>query len=115
MGILFLITKHIFIELMSKKVLFEPFKLGDLTLPNRIIMSPMTRCRADYKTGIPTELHAEYYSQRASAGLIVSECAYVDWRGHGYAGAPGMTNEEHANGWKKSVDAVHKKGGLMFA
>lgn len=99
----------------SKNALFQPFKLGELTLKNRMVMSPMTRCRTDYKTGIPNDIMNEYYTQRADAGLIVSECAWVDWKGHGYPGAPGIANEDHANGWKKITQSVHNAGGIMFA
>jgi len=101
--------------LMNKKLLFEPFRLGDITLRNRIVMSAMTRSRADYKTGLATDLHRQYYEQRASAGLILTECMYVDWRGNGYPGAPGLTNKEQAESWKKVTKAVHDKGGVIFA
>mmetsp|Transcript_731 Transcript_731/g.685 ORF Transcript_731/g.685 Transcript_731/m.685 type:complete len:107 (-) Transcript_731:1001-1321(-) len=95
------------------KNLFQEVKLGDYTLRNRIIMSAMTRGRTGPK-GIPSEINAEYYQQRADCGLIISECTYVDFRGHGNIGGPGLVNQEQVDGWKKVTKAVHEKGGLIF-
>lgn len=94
-------------------MLFEEVKLGELTLKNRMIMSPLTRCRAG-KDRIPGDLMAEYYSQRASFGLIISEATSVTPSGLGYPHTPGIWNEEQVEGWKKITEAVHKKGGKIF-
>ncbi len=93
--------------------LFQPLKLGALTLPNRIIMAPLTRSRA---TGdrIPNELMAEYYVQRATAGLILTEATSVDPMGVGYANTPGIWSQEQVKGWKNITSQVHAKGGRMF-
>jgi N-ethylmaleimide reductase len=90
--------------------LFDPIQVGDLSLPNRIFMSPLTRSRAvDHR--IPNELMATYYAQRASAGLIITEATSVTPQGVGYANTPGIWNDEQVAGWKKVTDAVHAKGG----
>lgn len=94
--------------------LFDPLQLGDLTLPNRIIMSPLTRCRADAGR-IPGTLIADYYAQRASAGLIISEATAVCPMGVGYPDTPGLWSQEQVEGWKKVTKAVHKAGGRIFA
>jgi 2,4-dienoyl-CoA reductase-like NADH-dependent reductase (Old Yellow Enzyme family) len=94
--------------------LFDPLKLGDLTLPNRIIMAPLTRSRAS-AIRVPNELMAEYYAQRASAGLILSEATSVTPMGVGYADTPGLWSDEQVQGWKIVTNAVHKAGGLIFA
>lgn len=94
-------------------VLFQPLKLGSLTLPNRIIMAPLTRARAG-ATRIPNALMAEYYSQRSSAGLILSEATAVDPMGVGYADTPGIWSQEQVEGWKKVTSAVHAKDGRIF-
>lgn len=92
--------------------LFSPFQLGKYTLPNRMVMAPMTRLRADGT--IPTELMAEYYAQRASAGLIVTECTMVSPLSHGYMNVPGIYNDEQVKGWKLVTEAVHAQGGKIF-
>lgn len=97
---------------MSK--LFEPLMLGDLQLPNRIIMAPLTRSRADNEGRVPNDLMVEYYAQRASAGLILTEATIVDPMGAGYAHTPGIWSNEQVEGWKKIVKAVHDKGGRIF-
>jgi 2,4-dienoyl-CoA reductase-like NADH-dependent reductase (Old Yellow Enzyme family) len=94
--------------------LFDPLKLGDLTLPNRIIMAPLTRSRAG-SVRVPNELMAEYYVQRADAGLILSEATSVTPMGVGYADTPGLWSDEQVQGWKIVTKAVHKAGGLIFA
>ena len=94
--------------------LFSPLALGALTIPNRIIMAPMTRSRND-EHGVPGDLVAEYYAQRASAGLIISEATYVSPMGKGYSRIPGLHNEAQAAGWRKVTDAVHARGGRIFA
>lgn len=97
-----------------QKTLFEPYTLGDLVLPNKFIMASLTRVRADPKTGIPNDLMADYYSQRASAGLILTEAAFVSNTSNSFPGSPGISNKEQMEGWKKVVDWVHKKGGRIF-
>ena len=94
-------------------ILFQPLKLGALTLPNRIIMAPLTRSRATANR-IPNELMAEYYVQRASAGLILTEATSVDPMGVGYANTPGIWSDEQVLGWKNITSQVHAKGGRMF-
>ncbi|MCL4677224.1 MAG: alkene reductase [Alphaproteobacteria bacterium] len=93
--------------------LFDPIKIGALELPNRIIMSPLTRSRAGVER-IPNDLMREYYVQRASAGLIISEATSVTPMGVGYADTPGIWSDEQVAGWRKITDAVHKEGGLMI-
>jgi len=88
-------------------------QFGDLTLPNRIIMAPMTRCRASAER-VPNALMAEYYVQRAGAGLIISEGCSVTPLGVGYPDTPGIWNDEQIAGWQAITDAVHKAGGLIF-
>jgi 2,4-dienoyl-CoA reductase-like NADH-dependent reductase (Old Yellow Enzyme family) len=95
-------------------VLFEPVKIGDLELANRVVMAPLTRSRgtgADNR--VPNELIATYYSQRASAGLIISEATAVTPQGVGYARTPGIWSDEQVQGWKKTTSAVHAKGGKI--
>jgi len=102
---------------MSNKalnVLLQSYKLGDLTLRNRIVMASMTRCRADPKNGVPTELHAEYYAQRASAGLILTECSPISVNGQSFLGTGGIYTKPQVEGWKKVTDAVHAKGAPIF-
>lgn len=96
---------------MSK--LFEPLKLGSLTLPNRLIMAPLTRARA-VNGRIPNDLMATYYAQRSSAGLILTEATSVDPMGVGYANTPGIWSEEQVVGWKKTTRAVHENNGRIF-
>jgi 2,4-dienoyl-CoA reductase-like NADH-dependent reductase (Old Yellow Enzyme family) len=94
--------------------LFDPIKIGDLNLPNRIIMAPLTRSRAIGGGRVPNELMLEYYVQRASAGLILTEATAVTPMGVGYADTPGIWSEEQVAGWKKITDAVHAAGGHIF-
>ena len=93
--------------------LFDPLKAGALDLPNRIIMAPLTRSRATPDARIPTDLQRDYYVQRASAGLIISEATSVTPRGVGYAATPGIWSDEQTEGWAKITNAVHKAGGRM--
>jgi len=95
--------------------LFDPLKAGALHLPNRIVMAPLTRSRATPDARNPTDLQRDYYVQRASAGLIISEATSVTPRGVGYAATPGIWSDEQTEGWKKIVDAVHKAGGRMVS
>ena len=94
-------------------MLFTPLRIGDFEIPNRIIMAPLTRCRAVNKR-IPNELMANYYRQRASAGLIITEATAVCPKGVGYPDTPGIWSEEQVSGWKLTTDAVHKAGGKIF-
>jgi N-ethylmaleimide reductase len=94
--------------------LFDPIQVGDLTLPNRIIMAPLTRSRAVGEGRVPNALMAEYYAQRASAGLILAEATAVTPQGVGYANTPGIWSDEQVEGWKLVTKAVHDKGGRIF-
>jgi N-ethylmaleimide reductase len=94
--------------------LLRPYLLGDLQLKNRIVMAPLTRTRADNQGKVPNKLMAEYYAQRAGAGLIITEGTFVSEQGQGWYGAPGVYNEEQRAGWKRVTDAVHSAGGLIF-
>ncbi|UEM23351.1 alkene reductase [Skermanella mucosa] len=98
---------------MSESDLFQPVKLGPYTLANRIVMAPLTRSRAN-KDDAPFALHAEYYGQRATAGLIISEATQISRQGKGYAYTPGIHSEAQVAGWKQVTDAVHAKGGRIF-
>ena len=93
--------------------LFDPLRVGALTLPNRVLMAPLTRCRAGAGR-VPTDLAVQYYTQRASAGLILTEATAVDPMGVGYPDTPGIWSEEQVAGWKKITTAVHAAGGRMF-
>src|SRR5271167_2448579 len=93
--------------------LFDPVTVGDLRLPNRIIMAPLTRARAGVER-VPNALMAEYYAQRATAGLIVSEATSVTPMGVGYAGTPGIWSREQVDGWKLVTNAVHAAGGRIL-
>ena len=93
--------------------LFDPLKLGALNLSNRIVMAPLTRSRATADYRVPTPLMADYYVQRASAGLIISEATSVSAMGVGYAATPGIWSDEQTEGWKKITTAVHDAGSRM--
>jgi N-ethylmaleimide reductase len=94
--------------------LFNPLQLGSIVLPNRILMAPLTRARAG-REGVPNELMARYYAQRASAGLIISEATGITREGLGWPNAPGLWNEAQVDGWTQVTDAVHHEGGLIVA
>ncbi|AJJ19674.1 N-ethylmaleimide reductase [Yersinia intermedia] len=96
---------------MKTAKLFSPLKVGALTLPNRVFMAPLTRLRSIEPGDIPTPLMAEYYRQRASAGLIVTEATQISFQAKGYAGAPGLHTQEQLNAWKNITQAVHDEGG----
>jgi N-ethylmaleimide reductase len=98
---------------MSTSKLFEPFKLGAITLANRLVMAPLTRNRA-LEGLVPNPLAVEYYGQRASAGLLVSEATQVSQQGQGYQDTPGIYSKEQIGGWRKVTDRVHAKGGRIF-
>ena len=95
-------------------MLFTPYRLGALELPNRVVMPPLTRSRAA-QGNVPTPLMATYYAQRASAGLIISEGTQISPQGQGYAWTPGIHSPEQIEGWKQVTAAVHAAGGRMFA
>ncbi len=99
---------------MKTPDLFTPLELGAITLPNRILMSPLTRMRAAMPGNIPQPLNAVYYRQRATAGLIISEATPVSPRGHGYFNTPGIHTAAQAEGWKLVTQAVHEAGGRVF-
>jgi N-ethylmaleimide reductase len=94
--------------------LFDPITLGAIEAPNRIMMAPLTRGRAT-RRHVPTPLMAEYYSQRTSAGLIITEATGISQQGLGWPNAPGLWSEEQVAGWKAIVRAVHDAGGLIVA
>ncbi|SIT31782.1 alkene reductase [Achromobacter sp. MFA1 R4] len=94
--------------------LFEPLKVGDLTLRNRVVMAPLTRQRASAGR-VPNDLMVEYYTQRAGAGLILTEATAVTPQGVGYADTPGLWSPEQVKGWRKVTSAVHDKGSLIVA
>lgn len=93
--------------------LFSPYQLGELELPNRVVMAPLTRQRAG-EGNVPHQLNATYYAQRASAGLIITEATQVTPQGQGYAYTPGIHSPEQVAGWKLVTEAVHQQGGRIF-
>ncbi len=99
---------------MKGNVLLKPIKLGRYELPNRIFMSPMTRSRADNPDNAATPLIAEYYAQRASAGLIITEGSQVSPDAVGYINTPGIYSPVQVEGWKLVTHAVHSKNGHIF-
>ncbi|MBX8531359.1 alkene reductase [Pseudomonas cichorii] len=98
---------------MTDNTLFAPYTLGSLTLSNRIVLAPLTRNRAGAGF-VPSEFAATYYSQRASAGLLISEAAQISQQGQGYQDTPGIYSQAQIDGWLKVTDAVHAKGGKIF-
>jgi N-ethylmaleimide reductase len=90
----------------------SPLRLGDLALPNRVVMAPLTRLR-NTPDGVPTALAREYYAQRAGAGLIVAEATAIAPQGRGYPGAPGIYTDDQVAGWRTVTDAVHRAGGRI--
>jgi N-ethylmaleimide reductase len=97
---------------MSKEILFRPLRLGLIQLPNRIIMAPLTRMRAG-AANVPTPMNAEYYAQRASAGLIISEGTAISPQAQGYPSAPGIYTAAQISGWRTVADRVHARGGRI--
>lgn len=95
--------------------LLTPVKVGAFTLSNRIIMAPLTRSRAGQPGNIPTDLNAEYYAQRADAGLIVAEATPISQQGQGYARTPGIYTDAQEAAWSKIVSAIHAQGGKIAA
>ncbi len=98
---------------MSASKLFDPYKLGAVTLTNRAVMAPLTRNRA-LAGFVPNPLAIEYYGQRASAGLLVTEASQVSQQGQGYQDTPGIYSKEQVAGWRKVTDRVHERGGRIF-
>src|SRR3954467_11060080 len=93
--------------------LFETYKLGPITLANRLVMAPLTRNRAVPGTFVPSPLAADYYGQRASAGLMITEASQVSQQGQGYQDTPGVYSKEQVAGWRKRTDQVHQRGGKI--
>lgn len=96
---------------MASKQLFTPLKVGAITVPNRVFMAPLTRLRSIEPGDIPTPLMAEYYQQRASAGLIITEATQVSFQAKGYAGAPGLHTQPQIAAWKMINEGIHAAGG----
>ncbi|MEO6698602.1 MAG: alkene reductase, partial [Paraperlucidibaca sp.] len=92
--------------------LFEPLKMGALTLPNRVVMAPLTRMRAS-AGDVPNDLSVIYYQQRAGAGLIITEASQVSPQGKGYMQTPGIYSPEQVAGWQRVTSAVHEAGGRI--
>jgi N-ethylmaleimide reductase len=99
---------------MSTSKLFEPYKLGPITLPNRLAMAPLTRNRAVPPGMVPSPLAVDYYGQRASAGLLITEATQVSQQGQGYQDTPGIYSKQQVEGWRKVTDRVHERGGRIF-
>jgi hypothetical protein len=106
--------KQVPAEQAPADLLYQPYKLGPLALPHRIVMAPLTRSRARQPGNVPTSLNACYYAQRASAALIISEATQVSMQGQGYAWTPGIHSREQVEGWRLVTDAVHEAGGRIF-
>jgi N-ethylmaleimide reductase len=99
----------------THKKLFTPVQVGAISPKHRVVMPAMSRLRAEWPSGVPSDLMLEYYSQRASeGGLLVTEATAVVASGRGYRGAPGVYGKEQTAGWKRITDAVHARGGYMF-
>ncbi|MDE1464002.1 alkene reductase [Spartinivicinus poritis] len=98
---------------MSANQLLSPFQVGDLHLPNRVIMAPLTRSRASTPGDVPNQLMAQYYTQRASAGLIISEASQISPQGQGYACTPGIYSQSQIAGWQQVTHAIHQAGGRI--
>src|SRR5262249_19589345 len=99
---------------MTTPKLLEPFKLGPITLPNRLVMAPLTRHRAVPPGMVPSPLAVEYYGQRASAGLLITEATQISQQGQGYQDTPGIYSQTQIEGWRKVTDRVHARGGRIF-
>ena len=100
-------------KMSTSSKLFEPYKLGPITLPNRLVMAPLTRNRAVAGL-VPSPLAVEYYAQRASAGLLITEASQISQQGQGYQDTPGIYSKEQVAGWRKVTDRVHERGGRIF-
>jgi N-ethylmaleimide reductase len=103
-------------QTIKEAALFTPLDLGAIQLKHRVVMAPLTRSRSIQPNSVPGDLMADYYSQRASdGGLIIGEATNISLTSRGWLGSPGLYLDEQVQGWKKVVDVVHAKGGLMFA
>ena len=100
-------------KIQARSDLFEPVLLGPNRLANRVVMAPLTRSRAS-EDGVPSSLMAEYYAQRASAGLIIAEGTNISPQGRGYAFTPGIYNDAQVEGWRQVTETVHARGGCIF-
>lgn len=96
---------------LAQQPLLTPFRMGELLLPNRIVMAPLTRQSAANSGHVPTLLQAQYYAQRASAGVIISEGTAISPEGYGWVVTPGLWSEEQVSGWRVVTDAVHEAMG----
>ncbi|OUR64610.1 alkene reductase [Methylophaga sp. 42_25_T18] len=99
---------------MTLNTLFSEEKLGDLTLPHRIVMAPLTRSRSSQPGDIPNDMNVEYYKQRSSAAMIISEATQISPQGKGYAFTPGIYSKDQIAGWQKITDEVHAQGSRIF-
>jgi N-ethylmaleimide reductase len=100
---------------MQKHKLLDSIRLGDLELRNRVIMAPMTRARAEASSHLATNLMAEYYRQRAGAGLIITEGTWPNDESVGFVNVPGMFTKQQSDSWKKVTNSVHEHGGKIFS
>ncbi|PZX59662.1 N-ethylmaleimide reductase [Algoriphagus ratkowskyi] len=98
----------------TKQPLLQPIQVADLEIANRVWMAPMTRSRAANEGNVPFDLHVEYYRQRASAGLIITEGSQISKQAVGYINTPGIHTDAQVEGWKKVTEAVHEEGGKIF-
>jgi N-ethylmaleimide reductase len=94
--------------------LLQPYRMGEFELANRVVMAPLTRCRATNPGLLPTELHVDYYAQRASAGLIITEGTWISRDSVGWHDVPGLFTAAQVRAWAAVTDAVHRRGGLIF-
>src|SRR5258708_27157229 len=99
----------------TKQALFTSVRMGKLELRNRIVMAPLTRMRAADSGHAPTKLHAEYYAQRASAGLIIGECTEISSYAFGWSDTPGLWYAEQVRGWRGVIDVVHTTASFLYA
>ncbi|MGB3591842.1 MAG: alkene reductase [Nonlabens sp.] len=100
--------------MIVQQPVLQPITLGAVELKNRVVMAPMTRCRADNDAQAPVQKHIDYYTQRTGAGLIITEGSEVSRRARGYRNVAGIFNEEQVEGWKKVVESVHAHDGKIF-
>src|SRR6476661_4659328 len=95
--------------------LLQPYRMGEFQLANRVVMAPLTRCRATNPDLLPTDLHVHYYTQRASAGLIITEGTWISRDAIGWHDVPGLFTDTQVRAWSAVTDSVHAEGGLIFA
>ncbi|AFJ43592.1 Lavoprotein NADH-dependent oxidoreductase [Francisella orientalis] len=96
------------------KNLFCDYKMGQVELKNRFVLTPMTRSRSSQPGDVPNEMMVEYYGQRSSAGLVITEATQISLQGKGYAKTPGIYSKDHIEGWKLTTKEVHDKGSKIF-